>query len=617
MRKLFTVLALLVFVAGAWAVSRDEAYSKVTQELLAGNLDGKAIDTLSNVVSADSSIADMHGQTFKAPSNSWFFLVDDHFTANWDHACRYVFVDTVTGDMTVYPANAPIRDSSKQLNLFTSTISEGPARYPSYDLPRVMPKEMLSAGKGITLGNNPTGGYNYALLLSGGYNSSNNHGRYYGDVEYMIKTLKQKYGYTNPYIRVSMSDGLSPATDQHVASGYINSIPDIDGDGYDETTHDATLAGLTAAVGDLAGIMTSNDNLFMFITDHGGSGGGANCTVNLWNAGAITYTSLRTLIDTIPKASFNMCNEVCYSGGAVNGWTGAPNTVIATACNNSESSWARVNHPYDYNEFTFWWTGAVMGQTCPDHEAPIDCSAADTDGDGLIDMSEAFVWADDHDAASEHPQYYDNPSGFGATLCLFGLEEATDVNVTSFAASGRSDRIVLNWSATNVGLLAGFNIYRTTAGNNRYERINQTPIVGSSPYSFSDTSVEKGIKYSYKLEAVESTGFRSSFGPVVGRTTAGLPTNFSLGVRPNPAHGHATIDYSVASTFGNTDTSIRICDLSGRTVKILHSGPVAPGSYNLQWDGTDASGSSAPAGVYICVMNSGGQNLTKRIVFTR
>jgi hypothetical protein len=617
MKNLFICLLLLIVVASAGVMSRNDAYQKITDTLLSGDLDGRSILAMNRLVPGGDMVADVHGQTFRAPSTSFFFLVDDHFTANWDHPCRYVFVDINSGDMTVYPADAPVRQWQAMDTLFTSDKSDGLVRANTYSIPVAMPKQMLENGKKIRLNN--TVGENYAILLSGGYNPSNNHGRYYGDIKWQVRALKERYGYTNDHIYIAMSDGTDPGLDQHIATGYINSDPDVDQDGEQEVHYQATMndgysPGFNSLINDIKVVTTSEDNLHVFITDHGG-GSGTSSYINLWNMETMSYQTFKSLLDTVPHAYMSACNEVCESGGLILAYDGAENVALATACTAYQSSYARAGHLYDYNEFTFWWTGAVYGTTAPPEN--IDCSAADTDQDDSIDMLEAFTWAQLHDAQPEQPQWYENPAGFGSNLTLGGLEEYTGVNITRIEASKeKADRITVEWAASDTSTLAGFNIYRAIPGNpNRFEKLNSRPIVGNSPFHYDDLAVVKGQKYTYKLETVETTGFKSFAGPVWGMAGNGLPTNFALNVYPNPAHGAVKLDYSIASTAGNTNTRLAVIDLSGRTVKVLVDAPVAPGAYAMQWDGTDSVGRAVSPGVYICTMNAGGQHLTKRIVF--
>ncbi len=55
----------------------------------------------------------------------------------------------------------------------------------------------------------PDCSHNYALLLSGGFNATQNHIRYWNDISFMYQTLNKTYGYQRGKIFVLMSDGIS------------------------------------------------------------------------------------------------------------------------------------------------------------------------------------------------------------------------------------------------------------------------------------------------------------------------------------------------------------------------------------------------------------------------
>ncbi len=108
----------------------------------------------------------------------------------------------------------------------------------------------------------------------------------------------------------------------------------------------------------------------------------------------------------------------------------------------------------------------------------MDCTAADDDLDGFVDMDEAFPGHKLMTAyypGTEQPQYYENPTGFGTQLYLGGyFGGGTGVNITGpFASNNKADRITVEWSASDTSTLAGFNIYRAVPGNaERFEKIN-------------------------------------------------------------------------------------------------------------------------------------------------
>jgi len=78
---------------------------------------------------------------------------------------------------------------------------------------------------------------------------------------------------------------------------------------------------------------------------------------------------------------------------------------IATAANAFESSYG--------DTFSTLWISAVAG-----HDKGGASVDADTDNDGTVSMSEAFIYARDNDHESEHPQYGETPVTIGSTLAL-------------------------------------------------------------------------------------------------------------------------------------------------------------------------------------------------------
>jgi len=66
------------------------------------------------------------------------------------------------------------------------------------------------------------------------------------------------------------------------------------------------------------------------------------------------------------------------------------------------------------DEYGFYWTAAVKGEDA--YGEPAD---ADFNDDGFITMDEAFQYAEEHDAASESPQYGDYPENIGAEITLW------------------------------------------------------------------------------------------------------------------------------------------------------------------------------------------------------
>jgi hypothetical protein len=270
----------------------------------------------------------------------------------------------------------------------------------------------------------------YALIISGGYNSGNNHIRYYGDVQFIYNVLAHDYLLPDDHIIVCFADGLNPAPDQ---SGGLNSNPDFDDDGDSDIIYDATTTGVNNALSDLTSIMGTDDNLFVFTTDHGGSGKLSNSPpevyLNLWNTQTLDDDVWQTDIAGLTYQTCHVVMEQCYSGGmleeTIAGTTGYPSS-FASAANGYESSWAGATYP-EYDEYVYYWTGAMHGSVPPTTSLPGGALPGDPDlnGDGYVSFFEAAdraeAWDSKAQSGDEHPQWDDDPDSCGDLYYLGGL----------------------------------------------------------------------------------------------------------------------------------------------------------------------------------------------------
>ncbi len=126
--------------------------------------------------------------------------------------------------------------------------------------------------------------------------------------------------------------------------------------------------------------------------------------------------------------------------------------------------------------------------------------------------------------------------------------------------------------------IAGFNLYRrelvaemSPLGEDMYPRlpvhdwlkINGDLSTGQNPYSYTDSDVESGVAYEYKLEAVLADDSPEILGTT--QATAGLPpASFTiLALYPNPASDYMTCLLAMPEA-GLVE--IALYDLSGRLV---------------------------------------------------
>jgi hypothetical protein len=97
---------------------------------------------------------------------------------------------------------------------------------------------------------------------------------------------------------------------------------------------------------------------------------------------------------------------------------------------------------------------------------------------------------------------------------------ATLINLSSFTATPKSGKVILQWQTESETDNAGFNIYRATAENGDYIKINSALIAAEgsttqgASYEYIDNGLKNGKTYYYKLEDIDLNGGSTFHGPV-------------------------------------------------------------------------------------------------------
>jgi hypothetical protein len=422
--KRVILVTLLVTAVGAGALGFEKATEIVLDDVLFGLYEGTRVYGLEEKISEGTVVEAWHDSVV-APIDGYFFFIDPYPLANWEHPCQWVFVAADDGDATIYDMTTPPRD--KVFVEMTEVTDPTPYEQPTYDDVREMIKrkqtEMFGEPR-YTGDGDRSRGDRYALLISGGASQSNNHIRYWGDIAFIFCALKHYYGYSDSEIVVCMSDGDNPAVDR---SNGTSSPLDLDGDDIDDYELDATYATVTEQLQYLVDNVSAGDTVFIFTTDHGGSSGGYNTYLNLWNWDTLADSTFASYIDDFPADTIKLFSmEQCFSGGFIDDLDDLDNVVIATAAPYNDYSWAGDTYPY-FDQFAYEWTAAVNfydhdEYPIPDipesfyRTGPVD---ADEDDDGFCQMDEAYDWAYDHKYYQDNPQYEDT-SGIGDMVDLFG-----------------------------------------------------------------------------------------------------------------------------------------------------------------------------------------------------
>ena len=95
-------------------------------------------------------------------------------------------------------------------------------------------------------------------------------------------------------------------------------------------------------------------------------------------------------------------------------------------------------------------------------------------------------------------------------------------------------------------------------------------------------------------------------GPIADRLLANYPNPFNAGT-----------SIPIAITAHHQDAHVVIFNLVGQQVATLFSGSLAPGQYQMHWDGHDQHGNPAANGIYFYQLQLGRQQQLRRMLLLR
>lgn len=87
-----------------------------------------------------------------------------------------------------------------------------------------------------------------------------------------------------------------------------------------------------------------------------------------------------------------------------------------------------------------------------------------------------------------------------------------------------------------------------------------------------------------------------------------------LAAGPNPFSTGVTLQYAVGQA---GPAELKVYNPSGRIVRSLVQGVLAPGRHDARWDGRDQEGSPVPSGVYLCRLDTGRDRVTLPVVLLK
>ena len=124
------------------------------------------------------------------------------------------------------------------------------------------------------------------------------------------------------------------------------------------------------------------------------------------------------------------------------------------------------------------------------------------------------------------------------------------------------------------------------------------PVAGAQVMLFDMADLRRGVV------AYATTDEAGQFAlPLAALGRLALPQGFELGANyPNPFNPATIIPYELATT---SPVKLEVFNTIGQRVATLVDGNQEAGSYQAQWDGTDAAGQAAAAGLYFYRLDGG------------
>jgi hypothetical protein len=251
-RKIVLLLTILITVSVTLSagITRKEAENIVLLQILSDDIGKVDVYSLITLLSSEDKILISDRQLNCPFPQNWVFFVDDFVFANWDHACRYIFVNEANGEYQI------VNETLSPLNLIDyEKISE---------MQYSLENHLLTDPEATIENSREPDDHLYAVIINGGYNPAENDNRFWNNMSAIFCTLTQVYGYKPENIYVHSADGTL-ANNHHNMDfdGPIirpNSI-DIKYPAFYDDIED-TFENLEAELG-------SDDQLFVYVTDHG------------------------------------------------------------------------------------------------------------------------------------------------------------------------------------------------------------------------------------------------------------------------------------------------------------------------------------------------------------
>jgi hypothetical protein len=198
-------------------------------------------------------------------------------------------------------------------------------------------------------------------------------------------------------------------------------------------------------------------------------------------------------------------------------------------------------------------------------------------------------------------------AGFWYTAAI---TSTVDVAITSLLAELMDDAVLLLWEVGASSSFEGFNVYRSSADAELFERVNGA-IVPPGEGSYRDDTALPGRSYLYRLGAV--SGGKEWSSQTISISIPARPATLYQNY-PNPFNPTTSIAFYLPA---RARVTLAVYDVRGARVRLLAAGTMPEGKHVVSWDGKNDAGGRAGSGVYYYRLEAGKETFTKKLVLLR
>jgi hypothetical protein len=332
-----------------------------------------------------------------ASADSILVFADDDPMANFGHDCRYLLYSAENGKFhkEIRARFPPVKDVTQPNTLkafhepvrFLEPAQLYWPKWPIWRCPIIFPE-----------------GKRYAILYSGMSNK-----RHLNDMEFLYRTLIDKYGFDPANIQVCNYDCSLNTQDG------VQTIWPGDGTPYRIVVNfRGNRPEFEMAVDNLKPKLQANDTLLIHCNNHGDYDGTPGtsflCTYPNW--GKYYNADFSAKLHELPKfRQLIVMLEQCNSGGfnaSILAQSTASATSVASAAIESQSSYVSADGNWD--PFARDWIAAQAGHTCFGTALAFN---PDVDGNGRIEAEEAFGYANAVKDPRDSPNFSESSEAGG------------------------------------------------------------------------------------------------------------------------------------------------------------------------------------------------------------